>query len=282
MPSTSNTKNVKLGVCKALFGGVDLGYTQGGVEVTVQTETHKTTIDQFGKTSINEFILGRSVNVKVPLAETTLDNLVAIMPGATLTGDGVQASGSVTIVTNPTNGQNLLINGKTFTFKTAASGPFEVGIAGSVAITASTLAGVLSASSDNAINCALYGVTGAQVLVTYAVRGVAGNAFTLASGTTGAAVTVSGATLSGGVDNNVARVDVATGIGIDLLTVAKELRLHPKNKPDNDKSDDFVIPLAATAGSLKFAYKLENERIYDCEFSGYPDPATNRLFYVGA
>ena len=279
---SSSTKNVKLGVCKALFGGVDLGYTQGGVEVTVQTETHKTTVDQFGKTAINEYILGRNVTVKVPLAETTLDNMVAIMPGATLTTDGVQATGSLTVATNPTAGQNILVNGKTFTFKAAAGGPFDVMLGASVAATAANLASVLASSTDAAINSASYTVAGAQINVTYGARGVTGNGFTLASGTAGAGITVSGATLSGGIDASFARVDVVTGIGLDLLTMAKELRLHPKNKPDTDKSDDFVIPLAATAGSLKFAYKLENERIYDCEFTGYPDANTNRLFYIGA
>lgn len=165
----SDTKNVKLGVCKVFFDSVDLGYTQGGVEVTVKTDTHKVNVDQFGKTTINELIMGREVTVKVPLAETTLENLVKIMPGAT-----------------------LVVNG-----------------------------------ADK-------------------------------------------------------HVDVTNGIGIDLLATAKELRLHPKSLPDADHSEDFVIPHANTAGGLKFAYKLENERIYDCDFTGYPDPTTNKLFSVGA
>ena len=50
----SDTKNVKLGVCKVFYDNVDLGYTQGGVDVTVKTETHKVNVDQFGKTTINE------------------------------------------------------------------------------------------------------------------------------------------------------------------------------------------------------------------------------------
>ncbi|EOD9812545.1 hypothetical protein ACJ8GG_003588, partial [Acinetobacter baumannii] len=67
----SDVKNVKLGVCKIMFDGVDLGFTKGGVDVTVSTETHKVQVDQFGQTPINEYILGRTVVVKAPLAETT-------------------------------------------------------------------------------------------------------------------------------------------------------------------------------------------------------------------
>ncbi|MBA8881728.1 hypothetical protein [Phyllobacterium myrsinacearum] len=85
---TSSTENVKLGVCTVLFNAEDLGFTKGGVEVEVTTDTHEVTVDQFGDTPIDELVTGRKVTVKVPLAETTLDNLVRIMPGATLIVDG--------------------------------------------------------------------------------------------------------------------------------------------------------------------------------------------------
>lgn len=166
----SDIKNVKLGVCKVTFDGQDLGYTKGGVEVSVKTETHKVMVDQFGKTPINEYIMGREVTVKVPLAETTLDNLVKIMPGATLITDGVDPTKKV--------------------------------------------------------------------------------------------------------------VNVPTGIGSNLLDIAKTLVLHPIGKAGSDKSDDFTVFKAATAGALQFSYKLEDERIYSCEFNGYPD-ANGKLFAVG-
>jgi len=166
----SDTKNVKLGVCTVFLDGKDLGYTQGGVQVSVKTDTHKVNIDQFGKTTVNELIMSRDVSAKVPLAETTIENMVAIMPGATLVNDG-----------------------------------------------------------------------------------------------------------EGGK-----HVEVDSGIGIDLLSIAKELRLHPINKAADDYSEDFVIPLAATAGGLDFAYEVEKERIFNVEFTGYPDPVTKKLFKVGS
>lgn len=164
----SDIKNVKLGVCTVKFNNIDLGYTKGGVEVTVKTDTHKVNIDQFGKTPINEYIMGRDVQVKVPLAETTLENLVKIMPGATLITDGVDPTKKV--------------------------------------------------------------------------------------------------------------VNVNTGVGTNLLDIAQSLVLRPVGK--TDASEDFTIFKAATAGALNFAYKLEDERIFNVEFSGYPD-SNGKLFAVG-
>src|SRR3569832_1899401 len=98
----SSTKNVKLGVCKMVYAGVDLGYTKGGVEVEVKPETHKTQVDQFGKTTVNEYLMGRDVSCKAPLAETTIENMVAIMPGAVMTTvGGTVANGSITGAAGP-------------------------------------------------------------------------------------------------------------------------------------------------------------------------------------
>jgi hypothetical protein len=81
-------ENISLGTCSVTYNSVDLGLTIGGVEVEVTTETHETKVDQFGETVVGEIITGRNIMAKVPMAETTLDNLVAIMPGATKTIDG--------------------------------------------------------------------------------------------------------------------------------------------------------------------------------------------------
>jgi len=288
----SSTKNVKLGVCKMVYAGVDLGYTKGGVEVEVKTETHKTQVDQFGKTTVNEYLMGRDVSCKAPLAETTIENMVAIMPGAVMTTvGGTVANGSITIATNPITGNTIVVNGVNVTFKSALSGAAdEVLIGATTDETAANLAAMLNKSTTPAIAEATYSATASVVTVTYGNRlvygdagepSVAGNGFTLVTGTAGADVTMSGATLTGGADPTSKSVTVSTGIGTDLLSLARELRLHPISKPDTDKSEDFVIPLAATPGALKFAYKLEDERVYDVEFTGYPD-ASGKLFTVGA
>lgn len=174
----SSTSNVKIGVCKVFFGDTytdaistgDLGYTQGGVEVTVSTDTHDTMIDQFGKTIVAQTIMSRNCKVKVPLAETTLENMVKIMPGATLVGTTTK------------------------------------------------------------------------------------------------------------------RVDVPTAVGTDLLSIAKVLVLRPLRLATltggAEKAEDFIVWKASTGGALNFAYKVEDERVYDVEFTAYPD-ANNKLFSYG-
>lgn len=162
--ANNDAKNIKLGVCRVLFDGKDLGFTKGGVEVSVETETHEVMVDQTGQTPVNEFIMGRTVTVSCPLAETTLENMMAIMPGAKLVTDTDGGGGVVA-----------------------------------------------------------------------------------------------------------ARVDVSMGIGTSLLEWAKVLTLHPVALPDNDKSEDFTIFRAATPGAMSFAYKLDEERIFSCEFKGYPN-----------
>lgn len=280
----SDTKNVKIGVCNVFFDNADLGYTKGGVEVTVTTETHPVNVDQFGKTAINEYIMGRTLKVKVPMAETTLDNLVRTMPGATLVADGAFATGTVTIATNLTAGQTLVVGGKTITARASQAtvvSNLDFVIGATAAATAQAFAAFVDSSTDPILASLNASVAGAVVTLKSASRGVAGNNIALATGTAGASVTVSGATLTGGVNTTKARVDVTTGIGNDLLALAKTLRLHPKGKMDTDLSEDFVVPLAATPGALTFAYQLENERVFNVEFTGYPDPATDKLFYVG-
>jgi hypothetical protein len=280
----SDTKNVKIGVCRAIFDNNDLGFTKGGVEVSVSTETHPVTVDQFGKTSINEYIMGRTVKVKVPLAETTLENLVRTMPGATLASDGAAATGTVTIATNLTAGQTLVIGGKTITARATVqtlTGNLDFVLGATAALTAAALGAFIDASSDGVLSGLDASVTGAVVTLTARARGTAANAVTLATGTAAGSVTVSGATMTGGVAVTKARVDVTTGTGIDLLSLAKTLRLHPKGKPDSDTSEDFVVPLAATPGAITFAYQLENERIFNVEFTGYPDSTTDKLFFIG-
>lgn len=168
--SSSDIRNVKLGVCHVIWNGVDLGYTKGGVEVTVKTETHKVLIDQFGKTPINEYVMGRECTVKAPLAETTTDNMLQVMPGA---------------------------------FKVIDS-----------------------------------------------------------------------------ADPNKIRVEVPSGVGANLLDCAYPLILRPVGKAAGDRNDDFVLHRTATPGSLSFSFKLEDERVFSTEFSGYPD-STGSVFSVG-
>ncbi len=260
-----DTKNVKIGVCKVIYDGVDLGYTKGGVEVSVTTETHKVQVDQFGKSTVNELVMGREVKVKSPLAETTIDNLVKIMPGATKVGTAGRPQISTVTVTATSSNASITADGTTYT--SVPDGTPTVGehcIALTAQINADPAARFTATTSATAASTSGTVVLTGKQNVAYAVSAVGG---TVAQ------------TQAAAVDNF--RVDVVTGIGTDLLSLARELRLHPQNKPDSDTSEDFVIPMASTGGGLQFAYKLEEERVFSVEFTGYPHPTTGRLFYVG-
>ena len=156
----NDVQNIKLGACNVTYGGETVGLTKGGVEVDASTSTKTVTVDQFGETIVDEYISGRTVTVKVPLAESDLANLASIVPGATLITDGVDATKK--------------------------------------------------------------------------------------------------------------KLEVPTGIGMSLRDNAKELICHPVALDVADKSEDFVVPIAAAKGDLSFAYKYDEERVYVMEFTGYP------------
>lgn len=92
MALTSSVDNIQLGACVVTFDAEDLGLTKGGVEVTLSTTTYKITVDQFGGTEVNEYIMGRTASVKVPLAETSLDRFAIAFPGSVIITDGTTST----------------------------------------------------------------------------------------------------------------------------------------------------------------------------------------------
>lgn len=280
----SDTRNVKLGVCTVTFDGVDLGYTKGGVEVEVKSETKKVMVDQFGNTPINEYVLGRTCTAKVPLAETTLENLARIMPGAALSAiGGVKATGTVTFATSaPANNDTVTVNGVVFTFKTGSVvSPNDISLTGITTFGqgAAAFAAAVNASIDPLVTQITASVVAGVVTLTADDAGVAGNLVTLAKSAT--SITVSGANLASGADATRKKVVVSNGVGVSLLSLAKRLVLHPIANAADNRNEDFTIPLASTAGDMQFAFKLDDERIYNCTFEAYPNPTTKTLFIVG-
>lgn len=280
----SNTNNVRLGVCRVFFGGVDLGYTQGGVDVEVKTTTHQVMVDQFGKSVINEIILSRDVTVKVPLAETTLDNLVRIMPGAVITETGgTKAHATATFTAAAVAGDGINIGGKIFMASVAplAANQYLIGV--DAPTQAAALAAAINADEDPATVVAATVAAGVVTFTAdeYDSSFYSFNVVTLAKVGTATGMTLSGATLSGGVLATKAKVVVPTAVGTSLLSIAQNLTLHPMVNADTNKAEDFVIPFAQTSGALSFSYQLEKERIYNVSFQGYPDPVSGNLFIVG-
>ena len=86
--------NFSLGVCEVIYGGVDLGKTQGFVEVKLKENVlAKKDVLPFGNTPVEHYDVGIEIEVKVPLAEYTLSNLNTVIPKSVLRSDRITAGG---------------------------------------------------------------------------------------------------------------------------------------------------------------------------------------------
>ena len=92
--------NVKLGPCKVTWNAVNLGFTKGGVDVEITTSKKKIMVDQFGETEVNEYIMGRQIMVRIPLAETDLTTLASVIPGSTIVSSVSQPTRKKVTVTS--------------------------------------------------------------------------------------------------------------------------------------------------------------------------------------
>jgi len=90
---------------------------------------------------------------------------------------------------------------------------------------------------------------------------------------------IPGSTLVSGTGKK--KLVVKSGVGLSLRTFAQKLTLHPVAKAESDKSEDVTVPIAAPKGDFQFAFKLDEERIYNVEFTGYPDLSTGDLYVIG-
>lgn len=104
-----NFRNIRLGPCKIFWGLEELGYTQGSVDVSIASTKVDVKADQWGDNSIDSYIASRTVNVTVPLVETTPGHLDRIINN----GDGSAAT-SIVIADSGTsmrqNAQTLVLH----------------------------------------------------------------------------------------------------------------------------------------------------------------------------
>jgi len=107
-----------------------------------------------------------------------------------------RATGNVTFGGLPVADETVTINGEVYTFKAARAAAFEVTIGADAEATADNLLAAINLDGNGTYNPTDAGV--GVVTITAAAPGVAGNAVTLAESATN--TTVSGATLTGGVD----------------------------------------------------------------------------------
>lgn len=82
----ADSTKVRLGVCNVSADGVDLGHTQGGCTVKYVPDWHETSVDKYGSSVIERYLVGEKLSADVPLAESTLAHLKVGIPGGTVEG----------------------------------------------------------------------------------------------------------------------------------------------------------------------------------------------------
>jgi len=89
---------VEFGVSGAL---VDLGFTKGGVTMTITTDVADVTTDQFGTVIMKQILVGRNVVVRCPFAETDLAKISSFIPLASGVTDATSATQKKVIINTP-------------------------------------------------------------------------------------------------------------------------------------------------------------------------------------
>lgn len=173
----------------------------------------------------------------------------------------VKAQGSLTFTGLPTADQTVTVGGQTYTFKASAVAPLEVSIGTTPEETATNLATAITANSSSASPT----TNGAEVALEAISAGVSGNTIVLA--TSSSSVSVSGATLTGGVD----------------ITYPDPFVLGLTPLPDDVTSIRAVIPVVRAAkldggdGNIQVSFGT-----LDTNYDVGPDtPITNAMTYWG-
>lgn len=122
-----NADAVDMGACNVYFGpdGAEtaLGYTSGGVQVSYSVETQEVEVDQVDA-PISEQITKQVLEVKVPMAESNLPRLAAMLPGTTMVVDGKKYRGVWVASPSPAYAENdcVLFEGLLYSAGATVSG----------------------------------------------------------------------------------------------------------------------------------------------------------------
>ena len=137
---------------------------------------------------------------------------------ANSTGAGSSAAGTITLTANPAQGDTLTVGGTPVTFVTSSPVGNQVLIGANAAATLANLILFLQQSQDSNIDQCTYAQgTGNVIVVTDKLAGTAGNSYTLAKSST--AITLSGATLTGGTQPSTVGYAVAPASGTDISSL---------------------------------------------------------------
>ena len=137
-------------------------------------------------------------DVVVPLCARNIGLWYTLLFGAPTTVAGVAATGDLTFSAQPANNSTITIGGQVFTFTTGTAGVNQIKIGPNLKATITNAVRALNTSTVPGVAAASYWGDDAvrKIYVLHDAVGVGGNSFALAA--SAAAVTVSGATLTGG------------------------------------------------------------------------------------
>lgn len=106
----ADATKIQLGICDVTYKGVNLGHTIGGVTVTYSPDYHETSVDAYGSSVVEKFLVGERLKAKVNLAEFTIANLQNAINQGTLQGDDAVSVGSKAGKRASINGGILLLH----------------------------------------------------------------------------------------------------------------------------------------------------------------------------
>ncbi|QYC10564.1 phage tail tube protein [Brevundimonas nasdae] len=137
-------------------------------------------------------------DIVAPLCARNIGLWYTLLFGSPTTATGVAATGALTFNSQPANNATITVGGQAFTFTTGTAGTNQIKIGPNLKQTLANAVRILNASAIVGVAAATYwgDPDASKIYVLHDAVGVAGNSFTLAASS--AAVTVSGATLSGG------------------------------------------------------------------------------------
>lgn len=278
----NNPNNIRLSACRVRYGGADLGFTTGGVDVSIKTTTKAINVDQYGATPINEIVLGRTLTIKIPFAETDLDTFYSIMKssGAQLQNPNKNATATIVFKSLPAAGDTITIGETVVDIVAseedeAAPGTFPAVVDHNAAVFLNNICTTINAHASDIV-----ATNNGVLTITLTGKGATTKGTVISANIAGGAGIIT--QFTGGTNSADRSVLISSNAGKSLFSQAQELVLHPLNLDDADATEDFIVPLAATAGDVEFSYKYDAIRVFTISFTGYVDPNTDILCRFGS
>ena len=95
MATSKDLTEINLGHADVTWGGVTLGHTMGGVNVTIETTVVDAMADDYGESPVFGVYNGDTIEVTVPVAQYAIDVLETAFPFATVADSKVKIGKTV-------------------------------------------------------------------------------------------------------------------------------------------------------------------------------------------